>query len=228
MHKDGTFPDGVNVRHVQAGMTKNQIIALIGPPQFHEGMWGVREWDYVFHFRTSDSRAAAVCQYKVLFDTHKLARSFYWKPASCADFVKVDAKVNPLDKAVPQQLTLSSDALFGFNRSSVDSLASGGREKLDALAAKVVQRGDHVTRVQVLGYTDPLGSDVYDNTLSNKRAYAVLKYLVKQGVPAGRITAAGLGSSDLVRTDCHQSERKALIACLKPNRRVEIQVFGKK
>ena len=60
-------------------------------------------------------------------------------------------------------------------------------------------------------------------TLSEKRAKTVLDYLVQAGVPAGKIISSGRGSAQPV-VDCKDAVRSALVACLAPNRRVEILV----
>ncbi|WP_279606891.1 outer membrane protein assembly factor BamE domain-containing protein [Burkholderia anthina] len=54
----------------------------MGTPHFSEGLIGVREWDYLFHPQSKDGPIQ--CQYKVRFDQDRLARTFLWKPASCA------------------------------------------------------------------------------------------------------------------------------------------------
>ena len=47
----GTWPNWDNVRQIEAGMNKDQIYELIGRPHFQEGLYGVREWDYLFNYR---------------------------------------------------------------------------------------------------------------------------------------------------------------------------------
>ncbi len=222
MHREGSWPSLDSLRLVQAGQNKNQVAKLIGYPHFSEGVLGVREWNYVFHFRTADN-PDLVCQYKVLFDEHKLAQSFYWSPASCAEVLKPAAR----STAKVEHFSLSADALFAFDKSALDDVKPEGRVQLNRLAKKVLSRGDKVGAVSVLGYTDRLGSDDYNRQLSQKRADTVKAYLVEQGVPAGIVTAEGRGKDAAVATDCHQARRAELIACLAPNRRVEVDVAGK-
>ncbi|MEJ8846699.1 outer membrane protein assembly factor BamE [Variovorax rhizosphaerae] len=87
--KGGTWPNTTNLRQVQPGMTKDQIIDLVGTPHFNEGLFNVVEWDFVFNFRSTGS--PVTCQYKVLFDKDDLAGSTYWLPANCADMMDADA-----------------------------------------------------------------------------------------------------------------------------------------
>lgn len=79
---NGSYPNLENLKLVGDGMTKDQLYYLLGRPHFAEGFAGVHEWDYLFHFRAA--QGDATCQYKVLFDKDMLARSFLWKPVTCA------------------------------------------------------------------------------------------------------------------------------------------------
>ncbi len=80
--KEGTFPNPDNLRAVAPGVTKDQLYALLGRPHFNEGLAGVREWDYIFHFRRPEGGVAS-CQFKVIFDKDYRGRSFHWLPADC-------------------------------------------------------------------------------------------------------------------------------------------------
>jgi OmpA-OmpF porin, OOP family len=79
--------------------------------------------------------------------------------------------------------------------------------------------------VLVTGYTDRLGSDAYNQKLSEHRANAVRNYLVSKGVERSKIETIGMGKKQPV-VQCDQKEMKALINCLQPNRRVDVQVKG--
>ncbi|RAO78403.1 hypothetical protein CA260_08395 [Dyella jiangningensis] len=216
MHKGGTFPNLANLRQVKAGFNKQQVSDLIGYPHFSEGVWGVREWNYVFHFRNADNDDVMTCQYKVLFDENKLARSFYWKPESCAGVLKETVPAPSV--ATPKPRVFSGDALFAFDSAE---LSEGGRQALDDLADELNGQGHAFRDVRIAGYTDRLGSHAYNQELSERRARAVREYLVTRGVASSLITARGYGESDPVK-DCGDERREALIACLAPNRRVEV------
>lgn len=214
MHDKGSWPSFGSLQRIQAGMTKNQIAGLIGPPHFGEGIIYVREWNYLFNFATDEGDT--VCQYKVLFDKDALARSFYWKPKSCAGLLK--------GKNKSQKIVLSNDALFYFDS---DQMVGNGYVELDKLAAKIVKNEDNIKSVQVAAYSDRLGSDSYNRVLSQKRADAVANYLKNKGVPASQITAIGLGETSPITSNCSVSlshEKQA--ACLAPDRRVEIKAYG--
>jgi outer membrane protein assembly factor BamE (lipoprotein component of BamABCDE complex) len=84
--KEGTFPNPDNLRRIAPGVSKDQLYDLVGRPHFREGLFGVREWDYVFNFRVPGG--VKTCQYKVIYDTALRAQSFHWLPADCPELLK--------------------------------------------------------------------------------------------------------------------------------------------
>jgi len=216
--KGGTFPNLGDLRVVGPGMTKDQLYQLLGRPHFHEGYVGVREWDYLFHFRKDGK--IITCQYKVVYDQDYLAQSFHWAPASCADLL-VEAGPAVADEVKQRHFNLSADALFEFAKYGVEDILPTGREELTAVASKL-KEADHAS-IKVVGHTDRIGSDADNQLLSQRRAQTVREFLVARGVAASSITAEGRGESEPVK-QCEEQARAALIACLAPNRRVEIQV----
>lgn len=177
----------------------------------------------------ADSDNVVTCQFKILFDDNKIAQSFYWSPEECARFQKPEAKPAPAAPATTtERFTLSADALFAFNRSGLSDITGSGRAQLDELVQKLNAHSAMVQSVRVLGYTDRLGSDAYNDNLSQKRADTVRSYLVSHGIRADYVTAEGHGKSNPVTTDCRNGERSQLIACLAPDRRVEVLVTSLK
>jgi OOP family OmpA-OmpF porin len=113
-----------------------------------------------------------------------------------------------------QKVTLSAETLFDFDKSVVKP---EGRRSLDELAARVAPINLEV--VIVVGHTDSIGSDAYNQRLSRRRAEAVKAYLVAKGIAASRVTAEGKGEKQPV-ADNKTREGRA------KNRRVEIEVVG--
>jgi OOP family OmpA-OmpF porin len=226
MHRGGTFPEIDHLRELHAGLNKQQISQLIGWPHFEEGVWGVREWNYVFNFRDADSGQVTVCQFKILFDKDKLARTFYWKPEDCARYMNPPpppSPPSPVAKHEEQETTLATDALFAFDRYSLKDITDGGRAQLDALASRLLDENNRIAHISVAGYTDRLGSDEYNQVLSQRRAETVAQYLVAKGVAQDLIGAEGHGKAEPV-VQCADQARGKLIACLAPNRRVVVRV----
>ncbi|MGV6989569.1 porin OmpA [Testudinibacter sp. P80/BLE/0925] len=128
---------------------------------------------------------------------------------------------------ITKKFAFSSDVLFDFNKSN---LKSGAEQALDGMTADVAQSGLANPNYNVAGYTDRIGSDAYNQKLSEKRAETVANYLVSKGVDQANVTAVGYGKANPVTgSNCDAvSGRKALIACLAPDRRVEVAVQGAK
>jgi OOP family OmpA-OmpF porin len=120
----------------------------------------------------------------------------------------------PAPAPVMQKVTLSAETLFDFDKSVVKP---EGRRRLDELVAKVAPINLEV--IIVVGHTDSIGSDAYNQRLSMRRAAAVKDYLVGKGIAANRVTAEGKGEKQPV-ADNRTREGRA------KNRRVEIEVVG--
>ena len=82
--KQGTFPSADALRRMGPGMGKDQVRELLSWPHFSEGLFGAREWNYLFHFRTDASAGLASCQYMVRFNQDMLTTGTYWKDPACA------------------------------------------------------------------------------------------------------------------------------------------------
>ncbi|MBI4292218.1 MAG: OmpA family protein [Betaproteobacteria bacterium] len=129
----------------------------------------------------------------------------------------------PAPRAAPvtQKVTLAADALFDFDKSVIKPDARG---KLDDLVGKI--KGVSLEVVIAVGHTDRIGSDKYNQRLSQRRAESVKAYLVSKGVPTNRIYTEGRGEKQPVKDCPGIKQRSKLIECLAPNRRVEIEVVG--
>ena len=111
-------------------------------------------------------------------------------------------------------ITLSDagDVLFAFNQSE---LTPAAQSKLDSLMPKL-QSAD-VVSIKVIGHTDSVGSDIYNQALSERRASSVAAYLLSQGLAPSKLTSEGKGQSQPV-ADNETEEGRA------KNRRVELHV----
>ena len=63
--------------------TAAKVRRLLHHPHFSEGIFNVREWDYVFNFYTGDDNAYLTCQYKLKFDGDNRVESTHWKNPQC-------------------------------------------------------------------------------------------------------------------------------------------------
>lgn len=125
----------------------------------------------------------------------------------------------------PHKVIFSADSMFDFDNSTIKP---EGKPALDKLASEL----DNVkyNLVAVTGHTDRIGSHEYNLKLSQRRAESVKDYLVERGgIPADKIEARGTNGSDPVTRpgDCvGETATAQLIACLQPDRRVEVEVTG--
>jgi OOP family OmpA-OmpF porin len=117
-----------------------------------------------------------------------------------------------------QHVTLSASELFGFNSAKLGP----SQPKLDEVASEMTANAS-IEKITVVGYSDRLGAKDYNMKLSERRAQSVKEYLVSKGVSADRIDAVGKGEADPVAECKDVKGKQALIKCLEPNRRVEIE-----
>ena len=123
-----------------------------------------------------------------------------------------------------QKITLASKALFDFDKAV---LKPEGQAVLDREIVSRIKEVQKLELVLVTGHTDRLGSQQYNQKLSERRAAAVAAYLASKGVAKDKIETLGMGKTQPVPgVVCEQKNRKALIACLQPHRRVEVEVKG--
>lgn len=143
----------------------------------------------------------------------------YVAPVAKAPIVIAAAAPQP----VYEKVTLDADALFDFDKAA---LRPAGRSRLDEFVGKL--KVINPSTITAIGYTDRLGSNSYNKTLSEERAAAVKTYLVSQGIMAGNVQATGMGEMNPVTKagDCMGGKSAKLIACLQPDRRVEVEVTG--
>lgn len=128
----------------------------------------------------------------------------------------------PKQRVVIQKLTLSTDVLFEFGKAE---LKDAGKQRLDEFASHM--KGAKVDEIVVIGHADRIGSEAYNEKLSEARAQSVKEYLAGRGAQTNVISAQGKGESAPVTGDqCKKMTGKKLIECLQPDRRVEIEVLG--
>ena len=130
----------------------------------------------------------------------------------------------PPPPPVIEQISLSSDVLFAFDKSE---LLPEGQKKIDEIADRL--KGANVQQVVAIGHADRIGSDNYNKQLSEKRAAAVKEYIAQKGVEQTKVRSEGRGEAEPVTGDqCKRVSGAKLISCLQPDRRVDIEVRGER
>jgi OmpA-OmpF porin, OOP family len=120
----------------------------------------------------------------------------------------------PAPVPVSEKVTFAAEALFDFDRANVKP---EGAAALDALLAKL--QGMNTEVIVTVGYTDSVGSDAYNEKLSQRRGEAVKAYLAAHGVDAARVYTEGKGESQPVADNSTEEGRAR-------NRRVTVEVVG--
>ena len=133
------------------------------------------------------------------------------------------AAVAPVSQSVVTKVTIDADTLFDFDKAV---LRPEGRTALDGFIGKL--DGLDLEKITAIGHTDRLGSDRYNQILSDKRAEAVKTYLVAKGIQPGRVQTEGMGETQPVTKagECQGPKGAQVIACLQPDRRVDVEVVG--
>ena len=144
-------------------------------------------------------------------------------PKAAAPAPKAAEAPKPAAPKKPAVLTVTSTELFEFNRAV---LTPEARTKL---VNEVVARAKDyasIALVHVDGHADRLGTAQYNQKLSERRADAVRAYLVSKGFEGDKIETLGSGKTNPVKGCPDTKDRKSLIECLAPNRRVVVEVKG--
>lgn len=129
-----------------------------------------------------------------------------------------DCVVTKWDAATGECVDLRT-VYFPFNSSALTADAKGKLNKLSAML-----KSDKVKAVKIVGYTDVIGSDSYNQGLSEKRANAVAAYLRSKGIKVtGKSEVRGLGKTSSA-ADCEGKKGAALHACLWRDRRAEVEI----
>jgi len=124
------------------------------------------------------------------------------------------------------KVTLSTDALFAFGKPTLEPSALWRLNRL----ADSIKMAKTLEEVVLVGHADRLRSDGHperNQLLSEQRAESIKQYLIGKGITADKIHASGVGSSQPL-VDCPTKPSKAeQVACLQPNRRVEVTLRGR-
>lgn len=218
-----------DLNNLKTGLNKDQVRMLIGNTQLLTSLMTHRTWHYIFKFRELD-KPDLICQYQIQFDEQmKVSGSYFDRPACVLHLQPLPAGTvlqteAPIVAALPAsaQLTLPTNMLFGFNKSKLNDLPEPVRDTLRTFAQQLKDNIATLESITVTGHTDRLGHDDQNLKLSTARAETIKEFFVLQGVDAEKIKAEGKGSSAPL-TECTETNRKKLIACLSSNRRVDIE-----
>ena len=177
--------------------------------------------DKQFHIKLIDFATCKVLNPKIQEEITKAQNKMtsLFKNQQASDDSRNFSLVGTEEYIAPETLndtnvTYAADTFFDFDKSV---LKADGKAKLDDLVGKV--KGINLEVIIAVGHTDSVGSDVYNQKLSVKRAESVKAYLVSKGIEKNRIYTEGKGEKQPV-ADNKTNEGRG------KNRRVEIEVVG--
>lgn len=165
-------------------------------------------------------------------------RTGFWTPAAAANDpagCACDKDLLPKEKCEPpatkaaapvaaKPITIAAKELFDYDKAI---LKPEGKAAIDREVIAKLKDAGPIKTMLVTGHTDRLGSQQYNQKLSEKRAEVVKGYLVSKGVPVNKIETMGAGKTQPATgvPKCDDKlPKKKLIECLAPHRRFTIDV----
>jgi len=235
---DGIVVPRDTVRLLQPGLSKDQVRQLIGNPHFTEGLFAVRDWNYILKL-PGDDTGLVECQFQLQFDEQGKVRSRHWQTEACAaaeasSMVKVAGAAPAAASAGARTVEdtkgdrWSEDGLvFPFGRSSLDDLRAADRARLKALVARTVREAGSVQRIVVVGHADRIGTVQRKQSRALDRAQAVAAAFAAKGIDPGMIEVVGRSDAEPLSACPTRPPLSELLACLTPDRRVSVIVYLK-
>jgi len=197
-------------------MSKSDVRGLLGNPADETSQqW----WFYNINLPLDTDGDHLVCQYRVAFSASGQVSNTQWRRPQCKSLYEA------LAGADVEDIALSSDVLFAYDSAE---LSSQGMRELDLAADVMASKMKKIDRIVVVGHSDRIGPDRYNNILSTRRAEAVRNYLISRGINDYLVSAEGRGAAEPVVQCPGAAVTAALKQCLQPNRRVQITIYGQR
>ncbi len=148
------------------------------------------------------------------------------KPLVCTEKQRELMDVTPPTERTVT-INLAADTLFKFNGSSLNDLLPKGRQEVLNVASQISNKFISVSQIKLVGHTDRLGSESYNQRLGQSRAETVRDLLLQNGVAGNIVSSSSAGKHQPVTNGCPTvKSREALKMCLQPDRRVTVEITG--
>ena len=206
-----------SVVNLGKGLDKDQVRRLLGNPQFNEGIFINKQWNYVLDLHIPNTDNYQRCQLRIDFDKHKKIAQWYWKESSCADLVAAAGESTAPVTAVASALR-TTNLQFEFNGFDRDAIVNDS-QALQALIAQI--KADQPSHIEIDAYADRIGQSDDNQALAQYRAETVTHLLIEAGIDANIIEIKAHGATSAY-SQCDGAKSAPVVQCLSPNRRVNI------
>jgi OOP family OmpA-OmpF porin len=157
-------------------------------------------------------------------DVSSVTAGLVYRFGQNAEVAPVVAPVATSAVVESKKFNLKSDVMFKYDSAS---LTAEGKTVIYQLYNKPELQAAKDKTTLVIGYSDRTGPAEYNQTLSARRAQAVVEELIQLGMPADNVKSEGRGANDSVTgSECNNLKGNALINCLSPDRRVVVEING--
>lgn len=225
---------------VQPGLDKHQVRQLLGHPHSTEGLFFVKDWNYLIEVHGPQSQRLNG-QLPLQFDEDNKLTAAHRQTEHCATAVEPPTSTKavvepprPPDVGVPDssESPIASDResltmhglLFPFGPSDLGDLSKHDLARLEAFAERVSSEALRVQDITIYGHSDRLGPPERRMLSSQLRARSVAEVFIRRGIDPQRIRIIAQGAEEPM-TDCPpRVPNPQVLGCLAQDRRVVIAV----
>ncbi|MDP3856783.1 MAG: outer membrane protein assembly factor BamE [Stagnimonas sp.] len=220
-------------RQVWTGMDKDQVRQILGNPHFTEGLFFVKDWNYLITLLTPQGDRLD-CQLQLQFDDAGKVTLTHWQTEPCSAAASRPALVAASEPLAPVAATSTPASgseslslhglLFPFARSTLEDLPAKDLDRLEQFASGIGARVHRVLGITIHGHSDRVGPPERREQRSLSRAQAVAEVFVRHGIDRQRITIVARSATEPLVSCPEGMPYPQLLGCLAPDRRVTIAV----